>query len=252
MLIFIGMGLWDERDISCKGLEVAKKADEVCIEFYTSKLMGTDLKRIERFIGRRIRVLERGDLEERCDRIIETARNRDVVILTAGDPMIATTHSALRLEAEKKGVRTTIIHSASIISAVCGLTGLHNYKFGKSATISWIPSRTPLDVINQNLSINAHTLLYLDLHPRPMLIRDGIEILMKIDRRIGDLFGVGIARAGSTNPDVKCDRLKKLIDYDFGDPLHVLVVLSKKLHFMEFECLKVFADAPDELEELVE
>ena len=29
MLMFIGMGLWDERDISCRGLEVARRADEV-------------------------------------------------------------------------------------------------------------------------------------------------------------------------------------------------------------------------------
>ncbi len=62
MLIFIGMGLWDERDMSCKGLEIARKADEVYIEFYTSKLMGTNLERIENFLGRKVIELERSDL----------------------------------------------------------------------------------------------------------------------------------------------------------------------------------------------
>jgi diphthine synthase len=252
MLIFIGMGLWDEKDITCKGLEIAREADEIYIEFYTSKLMGTSLDRIEEFIGRKIKVLERSDLEENSRWIIERAKDKTVVILTPGDPMIATTHSALRLEAEKRGIKTKIVNAGSIINAVCGLTGLHNYKFGKSATVSWMKSKTPLDVIMQNQSINAHTLLFLDLHPKPMTIRDAVDILMAVNSDVGELFAVGIARAGSDSPVVKCDRLKKLKYYDFGNPLHVMVVLAKKLHFMEYECLREFAQAPDELEELVE
>jgi diphthine synthase len=252
MLIFIGMGLWDEKDITCKGLEIAREADEIYIEFYTSKLMGTSLDRIEEFIGRKIKVLERSDLEENSRWIIEKAKDKTIAILTPGDPMIATTHSALKLEAEKMGIKTKIVNAGSIINAVCGLTGLHNYKFGKSATVSWMKSRTPLDVIMQNQSINAHTLLFLDLHPKPMTIRDAVDILMAVDDNVGEFFAVGIARAGSDSPVVKCDRLKKLKDYDFGNPLHVMVVLAKKLHFMEYECLREFAQAPDELEELVE
>jgi diphthine synthase len=251
MLIFVGMGLWDEKDMSCKGLEIARKADEVYIEFYTSKLMGTSLERVENFVGRKIVELSRSDLEENCGWIIERAKERNVVILVPGDPMIATTHSALRYEAERRGVKTRIVNAGSIVNAVCGLTGLHNYKFGKSATVSWMKSRTPIDVINQNLSINAHTLLFLDLHPKPMTVKDAVEILMDVESSVGDLFAVGIARAGSENPVVKCDRMKSLRDYDFGEPLHVMVVLAK-LHFMEFECLRLFAQAPNELEEIVE
>ncbi len=255
MLIFIGMGLWDETDISCKGLEFARRADEVYVEFYTSKLMGTNLDRIRNFIGKEIRELSRSDLEENCGWIIEKARDRDVAILVPGDPMIATTHSALRLEAEKSGVEVRIIHSASIINAICGLTGLHNYRFGKSATVSYPyagkVSKTPINVIMQNLSIDAHTVLFLDLHPKPMTINEAIEILEKAEDSILDLFAVGIARAGSEKPFVKCDRLKKLRYVDFGEPLHILVVLARTLHFMEFECLRRFASAPEELEELV-
>ncbi len=251
MLVFVGMGLWDERDLSCKGLELARKCDELYIEFYTSKLMGTDLSKIESFVGREITVLSRSDLEENCGWIIERAKKKLVVILIPGDPMIATTHSALRLEAERRSVKTAVINAGSIVNAVCGLTGLHNYRFGKSATVSWMRSKTPVDVIRDNLSVNAHTLLYLDLHPRPMTINDAIDILIEVDASIKDLFGVGIARAGSEKPTVRCDRLDRLRSYDFGDPLHVLVVLSKRLHFMEFECLKTFANAPDELDEFV-
>ncbi len=255
MLLLVGLGLWDERDISCRGLEIVRRADEVYVEFYTSKLLGTDLRRMEEFFGRRIEELERSDLEENCGWIIDRARERDVVVLVPGDPSIATTHSALMLEAVKRGVEVRVVHSSSIINAVCGLTGLHNYRFGKSATVSYPyagrVSKTPINVIKQNLSIDAHTILFLDLHPEPMTVPKAIEILEEADESVLDLFGVGIARAGSDRPSVKCDRLERLKEFDFGEPLHVLVVLAKTLHFMEFECLKRFASAPDELEELV-
>ncbi|RLI77614.1 diphthine synthase [Archaeoglobales archaeon] len=254
MLTFVGLGLWDEKDVSIKGYEAVKRADEVYVEFYTSKLLGTDIDKISKFFGRKVWVLERKDLEEESFRLIDKALNKNIVILIPGDPMIATTHSALRLEAEKKGVKTAIIHGASIVSAVCGLTGLHNYRFGRSATISYPykgkVSKAPMDIIKKNRSIDAHTLLYLDLHPKPMSINEALEILLKIED-VEDKYAVGIARAGSNNPFVKCDRIGELLKVDFGEPLHVLVVLAKSLHFMEFECLKKFADAPDDLKKFI-
>ena len=124
MLTFVGIGLWDERDITFKGYEAVKRADEVYVEFYTSKLVGTNLQKIEKFLGKKLKVLERSDLEEKSRVILERAIDRDIVILVPGDPMVATTHSAIRIEAERMGIRTNIIHAASIMSAVCGLTGL--------------------------------------------------------------------------------------------------------------------------------
>jgi diphthine synthase len=47
MLTFIGLGLFDEYDISLKGLEAIRKADLVYAEFYTSCLMGTNLDKME-------------------------------------------------------------------------------------------------------------------------------------------------------------------------------------------------------------
>jgi diphthine synthase len=39
MLTFIGLGLFDENDISLKGFEAIKESDLVYAEFYTSCLM---------------------------------------------------------------------------------------------------------------------------------------------------------------------------------------------------------------------
>jgi hypothetical protein len=54
MLTFIGLGLYDERDISVKGREAVAAADMVYAEFYTSRLMGTSLAGLEKFHGKKI------------------------------------------------------------------------------------------------------------------------------------------------------------------------------------------------------
>ena len=43
MLYLVGLGLYDEKDISLKGLEALKRADVVYAEFYTACLFGGDL-----------------------------------------------------------------------------------------------------------------------------------------------------------------------------------------------------------------
>jgi diphthamide biosynthesis methyltransferase len=52
-----------------------------------------------------------------------------------------------------------------------------------------------------------------------------------------------VARAGADEPVVAAGNIKELIDRDFGPPLHTIVVPGK-LHFMEFEALKVLAQLP--------
>jgi diphthine synthase len=56
-------------------------------------------------------------------------------------------------------------------------------------------------------------------------------------------LAVGIARAGSSNPEVKANSIKDLLVNDFGAPPHTLI-FPGKLHFMEAEALVVLAGAP--------
>ena len=51
-----------------------------------------------------------------------------------------------------------------------------------------------------------------------------------------------MARAGSETPVVKANSMRKLKDYDFGAPLHILVVPAS-IHFIEEEALQKFAGA---------
>jgi diphthine synthase len=83
-------------------------------------------------------------------------------------------------------------------------------------------------------------------------IRESLCTLLKIEEKkkkkivTMNTLAIGIARAGSDNPIVKADFVKKLLNYDFGEPPFSLV-FPGELHFMEAEALIFLADAPRSL-----
>jgi len=164
----------------------------------------------------------------------------------------------LRIEAEKRGIKTRVVHGASVLSAVIGLSGLHNYKFGKSVTIPFPDETslgTPYRVISQNKKLGLHTLCLLDTNVekrRFLSIPDALNGLLKVeimrkDRTVTDeALVVGVARADSLDPTVKAGWIRDLLRYDFRGPPYSLV-FPGKLHFMEAEALTVLAGATGEL-----
>ncbi len=153
-----------------------------------------------------------------------------------------------------------MIHSSSIVTAVSGLCGLQNYRFGRSTTIPFpyvsrgkrIIAQTPYQVLTENLDRNLHTMLFLDIQidstERYMTVNEGVSLLMEMEaisgeNRLNEMVAIGIARAGSEDATVKADLLSRLQSFDFGGPLHILIVPAK-LHFMEAQALAVLAGAP--------
>jgi diphthine synthase len=248
MLTFVGLGLYDERDIPVKGLECIRRADHLYLETYTSRLTGTTVGKLERCYGKPVIPVGREEIEQRPGELLDRAEKGEAVLLCGGDPMVSTTHADLRLRAAARGIPTRIIHGASIASAVCGLTGLQNYRFGKSCSLpfpskGWFPV-TPLITIRANLSRNLHTLVYLDITPdRCMTVGEGIALLEEMAVQTGTAppgYYVGIARAGSPEPRVAAGPGGVLKAVDFGPPLHILTVPAA-LHDIEREYLEVFA-----------
>jgi len=261
-LTFVGLGLNSEKNMSLLGLEEARKAETVFVELYTSLMPELDLNRLEKLVEKRVHVVLRRDLEEDSGkRILQSADKGKTVLLVPGDPLMATTHVDLRIRAERQGIKTRIVHGASIVSAVIGLSGLQNYKFGRSVTIPFSDPNsldaTPYNVIGENLKMGLHTLCFLDIRAeekRYMTIKDALNVLSTLERKkqqrvvTGNTLAVGLARAGSDNPLVKADFAKRLQRYDFGKPPHTLV-FPGKLHFMEAEALDTLAEAPKEIME---
>ncbi|GAB4310029.1 MAG: diphthine synthase [Methanobacteriaceae archaeon] len=260
MLYFIGLGLFDEKDISLKGIEILKNVDIIYAEFYTAKLFGSTLSSLESIIGSSIEVLSRKQVEE--DEIpLKSSFNNDVAFLTAGDPLIATTHSDMMIQAKKRGINTEVVHASSIISAAPGLAGLQAYKFGKVTTIPFPEKNffphSPYLTIKTNMGVKAHTLVLLDIRAeenRYMTANQGLEYLLRVEKErnekiiLEDSIAVIIARAGSSKPLIRAERIQNLINEDFGGPLHSLIIPSQ-LHIMEAEYLVELAGAPEEIME---
>jgi diphthine synthase len=255
-LVFVGLGLHDEKGISLQGLEESRTADQVFIELYTSILPCFSMQHFEALVDKQIHVVSRHDLEEEGGRVLlKAAEKGKVVFLIPGDPFIATTHVALRIEAKKRGVKTRIVHGASVMSAIIGLSGLHNYKFGKTVTIPFPEnfSETPYNVIVQNKKLGLHTLCLLDIktdEKRFLTISKALMLLLEIEQKrkdcviTQDTIAVGVARAGSKAPTLKADFVKDIVKFDFGDPPQSLI-FPGDLHFMEAEALVALAGAPE-------
>jgi diphthine synthase len=247
MLTFIGLGLYDARDISLKGRDCIDRADLLFLECYTSRLMGSTIAEMEAAYGKSIRLLTRDDVERRPEEFLALAKERDAAFLTAGDPMVSTTHIDLRMRAAAMGIPTAVIHGASISSAACGLSGLQNYRFGKSCSLpfpykNWAPS-TPIEVVARNLRDNLHTLVYLDIQEeRYMRIGEAVGILERLAGTKGLAISlyVGVARAGSDRPVIAAGNADRMQSVDFGGPLHILIVPAG-LHVMERAYLEMFA-----------
>jgi diphthine synthase len=245
MLSLIGVGLSKENGLTLESLDLLKNSDKIYIELYTSKWYGS-LEKLEKIIGKKIIKLKRSDLEENSKKILEEAKQRRISILTPGDPLVATTHITLLLDAKKLGIKARVIHNASIYSAVAE-TGLHLYKFGATVTIPFpekIKDELPesiFKIIEENKKRGLHTLCLLDIvseEERYMTPKEGMNILLKSKIKENDEIIV-FGRAGSEENLIVYGKIKNLINKNFGNPPFVLIIPGK-LHFTEKEYLDYY------------
>jgi len=247
-LYLIGIGLYDEEDITLRGLSLAKDSDYIYLEGYTS-LSSATIEGLEKKTEKKIEKKEREFFEQGSKSIIALAKKKNVGILVIGDPLSATTHIDLLNEAREAGVKAEIVNNASIINAI-GITGLQPYKFGKITSIpypqgGYMPE-TPYNILKENLSINAHTLLLLDLSPKDgkfMTANEAIEYMLSLEEKkkagifTKDTLVIGCARIGSRSPTIKAGKAGKLLSEDFGNPLHCIIIPAK-MHFVEEENIR--------------
>lgn len=166
-LVLIGIGLGDVDGITVAAKRAAATADVRRFEAYTALWPEQELKKLEAEIGP-IEIIMRPEVEG-ANALLDLARNAVVALLVVGDPLQATTHVDLQLQASEAGVPCQVIHGISITSVVTGAVGLSNYKFGRQTTFAyphgeWVAT-SPLEVLAANFEQNLHTLVLLDLDP---------------------------------------------------------------------------------------
>ncbi|MEM5804668.1 MAG: diphthine synthase [Candidatus Aenigmatarchaeota archaeon] len=236
MLYIIGLGLGDERGLTLEGAEIARKCERYA-ELYTNRWLGT-LAGLERIVGK-VTELRRRELEEGSEAFVAKVKDRDVALFVPGDPLAATTHVELVLEAKKQKVPVRIIHNASIFSAVAE-TGLQLYKFGRTATI---PFSGQVEAVKEALKTNKkaglHTLLLLDLDAEVKLymsVADALKILLKAKALKPKDVIVAAAGLGTDGSEVRCGTCEEVAKMKMGTP--AVITVPGKLHFKEEEFLK--------------
>ena len=192
----IGMGPGKVESMTLEAVEVAKKADIRLYEAYTALWPEDELLKLEEGIGPLERIMR--PAVENPEILFEQAKSKLVAILVVGDPMQATTHIDFQLRAEQEGIPVQIIHGISVTTLVPGATGLSDYKFGRSTTLTypfgnWIAT-SPLEVMLRNQMQGLHTLVLFDLDPtgagtgeqRPMQPNDAFTSIEKMVEKFLD------------------------------------------------------------------
>ncbi|KAJ3059369.1 diphthine synthase [Rhizoclosmatium sp. JEL0117] len=266
MLYIVGLGLGDEKDITVKGLEAVKSCDRIYLEHYTA-ILTVPKERLEALYGKPVLLADREMVESDLNSILEGADKVNVAFLVVGDPYGATTHTDLVLRAKELNIPVTSIHNASIMNAV-GCCGLQLYNYGQTISIvffldNWRPDSF-YDKIKQNRNIKLHTLCLLDIKvkeqsienmargrkiyepPRYMTVNQAVEQLLEVeDNRKENVYNrntiaVGMSRVGAPDQRIIAGTLEELLDADFGEPLHSLV-LAGEMHFLEADSLRQYA-----------
>ena len=273
VLYLIGLGLCNEKDITVKGLEYIKQSDYIYMEYYTS-ILGIDSTKLEEYYGKKIILADREMIEIGFDKeILEKAKSSKVSLLVVGDPFSATTHIDLYLRCIHEGVKVEVVNNASILNSI-GITGLSLYRFGETVSIPFFTEKwrpySFYDKICRNYKNDLHTLILLDIKvkeiseenlakgkkiyekPRFMTVNQALEELLEASEKSEivletkglineDNLCYGVARIGSENQIIKAGKIKDIIKYDFGKPLHSVVLCAKTLSSIEKEVVEYYS-----------
>ena len=223
--------------ISKYGLEIAKKCKRVYLENYTIDFPYSS-EELQEVIGKKIIPADR-ELVESLE-LVDKSKKMDICLLVFGSPFTATTHISLIQEAKEQNVKYKIIYSASILDAIAE-TGLQIYKFGKIVSMpEWKKNFTPesfMEILQQNMSINAHTLILIDIGLEFSEALEQLEISAK-NKKI-KLNNIVICQSlGTRHRKILYKNIKELKEIKIKKPF--CIIIPDKLHFVEKEFLDNF------------
>lgn len=150
-----------------------------------------------------------------------------------------------------------------------GATGLQLYNFGQAVSMvffteTWKPSSF-YDRLKENHHIGLHTLVLLDIKvkeqslanlargrkvyepPRFMTVAQCASQMLEIEqeRKEGichsNSLAIGVARIGAKDQTMAAGTLEQLSQVELGKPLHSLVLLGKRTHYLERDFMREWA-----------
>ena len=254
MLWFIGLGVSGISELSDSTLSVIKNADIVYLESFTSPISETEKKQLENISNGEFKIAKRWIVED-GNEILENAKKSETVLISYGDPYIATTHLELKTRAITDKIETKTIHSSSIISSLIGEVGLHYYKVGKVLTIMNDPKSmsTPYYTIFDNLLSKTHSVILLEYNEDKSFFldpHDALSLLLDVEKIQNrkvislDTFVIVASRIGKSDQKITSGKISNLIKKEFGDPPHSIVIPGG-LHFTESDAIKITTECLD-------
>ncbi len=254
MLWFVGLGISGTRSIPIEVVKIIQKADFVYLESFTSPIYKQQEEEIKNIVSGSFKIAKRWLVEDGQE-ILKASKSSTVVLLSYGDPYIATTHIELRTRAKLEKIETNTIHSASAITSMIGEAGLQFYKVGRIVTIMNEKKSviTPYTAIFKNLIQGLHSVILLEYNQDENYFldpKDAISSLMDVEKEQkrnvvnNDTFAIVASRIGFETQKITSGKFSNLLKVDFGEPPHSIIITGK-LHFTESDAINVLTECLD-------
>ena len=254
MLWFVGLGISGTRSIPIEVVKIIQKADFVYLESFTSPIYKQQEEEIKNMVNGSFKIAKRWLVEDGQE-ILNASKNSTVVLLSYGDPYVATTHIELRTRAKLENIKTNTIHSASAITSMIGEAGLQFYKVGRLVTImnEKKSTITPYTVIFKNLAQGLHSIILLEYnHDENYFLdpKNAISNLLDVEKEQkrgvlnNDTFAIIASRIGFDTQKIISGKFSNLLKVDFGEPPHSIIITGK-LHFTESDAINVLTECLD-------
>ncbi len=234
MIYIIGLGL-NIKSLTKEGIEAIDKCKKIYLEDYTVDFP-YPTKELEKVIGKKLISANREKVENL--EIIKEAKKQDIALLVYGSPLFATTHITLIQEAKKQKVKYEIIYNSSVFDAIAE-TGLQLYKFGKITSMPcWQKNYNPMSfmgVISDNLKINAHTLLLIDIGLEIDKALEQLEIsIKKCKIKLNKI--IICSQLGTDNKKVYYNTIENFKLTTIKKPY--CIIIPSDMHFIEKEAVQ--------------
>ena len=254
MLWFVGLGISGTRSIPIEVVKIIQEADFVYLEAFTSPISKQQEDEIKNIVNGSFKIAKRWLVEDGQE-ILKASKCSTVVLLSYGDPYVATTHIELRTRAKLENIETNTIHSASAITSMIGEAGLQLYKVGRVVTImnEKKSTITPYTTIFKNLTQGLHSVLLLEYNQDENYFLDpnnAISNLLDVEKEQKrnvvnrDTFAIVASRIGFETQKITSGKFSNLLEIDFGEPPHSIIITGK-LHFTESDAINVLIECID-------
>jgi len=254
MLWFIGLGVSGPDSIPKEVEKNIQKADLVYLESFTSPIYKEHEEKIKNLVNGSFKIAKRWLVEDGQE-ILKAAKNSTVVLLSYGDPYIATTHIELRTRAKLENIETKTVHSASVVTAMVGEVGLQFYKIGRIVTIMSEKKSitTPYRIIFKNLIEGLHSVILLEYNQDENFFLDPKNAILSLldaekEQKQNvvnhNTFAVVVSRIGFKTQKIISGKFSNLLKVNFGEPPHSIIITGK-LHFTESDAINVLTECLD-------